>query len=105
MVPAGPVRTALVTTSVGRTLSTTEFSAGDTGTGALMTTGVKMLNIDVGEYPPVLAPSCACARQKYVCPVASGSGSCRLVLPSPGVTPGRENVIVLKLESVAISNT
>src|SRR5471032_2639162 len=72
MAPTGPLRVALVTTSDGRMPSTTALGAGDTGTGSLITIGVNTLKLETGEYGPVLAPSCARARQKYVCPVASG---------------------------------
>ena len=61
--PTGPDRVASVKVRTGVSELTVALLIGETGTGALMTIGVKTLKLDAGENAPVLAPSCACARQ------------------------------------------
>src|SRR5262245_17582957 len=71
-----------------------------------MMIGVKTAKFAVAEYAPVLAPSSACARQKYERPVASRSGRRSVVRPpSPGGIASREKTLLVNPVSVATSNT
>ena len=54
MAPAGPVRVVLVTTRVGCVLDTVTLPVGDTGVGALMTTGVVVPLRRSVSVPPTL---------------------------------------------------
>src|SRR5262245_43142586 len=89
----------------GRSPEIVEFSAGATRPGGSKTIGVKTSKDVDRDWDPGLAPSSACARQKYVRAVASGSGRRRLVRPpSPGAILSREKTLFVKFASVAISN-
>ena len=83
--PTGPDRGALLNEKRGCAESIITLSIGEVGTGGPMTIGVNTSKAAVDENEPVFAPSSARACQKYVRPVASASGSRRLVWP---VAPG-----------------
>ena len=71
-----------------------------------MTTGVKTLKLTGAAESPVLAPSSACARQKYVRSALSGCGSRKLVCPLlPAATPVCVKTLDENAESEAISKT
>ena len=78
--------------------------AGETKPGAPIVTGVTTENFNVSENGPVLAPSCARIRQKYVRSAASLSATCTDVRPlPPGVMPSLLNTMVEKPASAATS--
>src|SRR3954470_12776281 len=105
MVPTGPERGALLNENRGCAESATTLLIGATGTGWPITIGVNTSKAAVDENGPVFAPSSARACQKYVRPVASASGRRMLVWLAPGGIPSRENTLLAKLTSAAISNT
>ena len=104
MGPTGPDRAESATTRVAVVEVRFEPFAGLTSTGGWMMTGTYTVKLDVASAP-VLAPSCAWTRQKYV-PGVKVTRTVTVVWPLlPGAMPAWVKRIVWNAASAARSNT